>query len=1428
VDAAQSGVIGDNQQVWLETTVVGPTTVGFWWKVSSEAGCDVLSFYVDGVDQGQSISGNVDWQPNTFTLPAGTHTLNWSYSKDGSVATGSDCGWVDQVAFGVPVITREPFDAAVGNGESTVLKVTAMGDAPLAYQWYMGESGNTSAPVAAATNTTFLTPPVFSDTVYWVRIANAKGTVDSWTARVRIGFEVSTLADLQKIGTDVDGWSMDAAYRLMDDIDAAETALWNDEGTDETTLEGFRPIGMGEAWVKDPNTNEMVFQEAMPFTGTFDGKGHVIRSLTVNRPGQPYVGLFGYAEETAMIQSVGLVGNLMIGGRNSGGLVGQSRGTVARCYVTGQVSGGWAAGGLIGENDGMVAHCYATGSVKGGGCVGGFVGQNEGQILFCYASAAVDDGSGLVAEQEGSVVSSYWNTEVSGQDESAGGMGRTSVQMRQQVTYVGWENYWSNWAIQEGEGEPYLRIFAEGQTAHETPPTTLHPANLTFVWPLRPVLTAGVSLVTGDYVNARWQIATEPDFSNAFDWLGSEADDDPLRTPFSCRVPVEMALTYGKLYYWRVRLQTGYGMWSEWSSPALFLVWEPVDKLAAGKDELSVWINGVSEEAWKPDYLFGAHDAFAAAIQKSGTNYEARIYRAMTTLAKLTEDQELRSLLADFGYTFDASLFSFTGAFAEVASPLPNEAVDRIAARALPAISAATADLAAIPTNWTGSAAVSPELFPIDETVYVDCGDVLYTRAVLGATRSLLETAQAYDLTLDYGKTNFFLPDPVAPQLEVSLDGDESEWTEVPATLFGERCQLEYAKIVRSATQVYVLARLAEGVTANNFWLEVATAKASRNFWFGGLQKYEASMDESGVALLIYGENVIELLFELLPEEQGEVFHLENVGIEYLKPLPAAAPLLVVTLDGAASEWGAVPEVEMSYKSESISTIKIARSETQLYLLLTLKDGEAFDTLTGYNILFGTYSGSHFGAGLGSYGMTFAKQGSVLEVSYTFFAGFSGEAIYLRNVSVNWQNSLGVNRSVYSWFNEYDYDDGSYDRKSVPFNQLLADHPACLSAVRNPGNLPSAKAVLREALTLALAADGTLQRRTDSLMHVFEYDPEAAQEQADLRQRLQESLASLTSAQHIAAGGHEADVYLGAFFATPFVTRACLPRFTSDNELVVGTFPDPTFRGILPARTQAQWQEDLLGVVPLVRERAFTMDGQTFTTGGYAFWDTVEGTGGHTNVAQSGTLTNARPTWVETTLTGPGRLSFSWEVTSRAKVDNLCLYVDGVRQAGSISGESGWLLQQVDLPAGRHTVRWAYVKGEDGGAGADAGWLDALSWSGASGTETDTPVPVPYAWLDGFSGLVQGGDYNAAAWADQDKDGKTTWEEYVSGTSPTNAASVFLATIVPEGTRLVVGWTPDLSPARVYTVEGKSGPADSVWSPTNAASRFFRVKVQMP
>lgn len=97
-DAAASGPVSHSQDSWVQTSVTGPGTLNFWWKVSSEGNYDFLRVLVDGTDAG-AISGEVNWQARTLALGPGAHTVRWRYAKDYSVHTGQDRGWLDQVTF---------------------------------------------------------------------------------------------------------------------------------------------------------------------------------------------------------------------------------------------------------------------------------------------------------------------------------------------------------------------------------------------------------------------------------------------------------------------------------------------------------------------------------------------------------------------------------------------------------------------------------------------------------------------------------------------------------------------------------------------------------------------------------------------------------------------------------------------------------------------------------------------------------------------------------------------------------------------------------------------------------------------------------------------------------------------------------------------------------------------------------------------------------------------------------------------------------------------------------------------------------------------------------------------------------------------------------------------------------------------------------
>ncbi len=94
-----SGSIGHLNVSWVETTVTGPGTLSFQWKVSSEADADYLTFSMDGEDQPGRISGEVDWQTMTFNIPSGTHRLTWTYAKNRTNAFGLDAGWLRRVLY---------------------------------------------------------------------------------------------------------------------------------------------------------------------------------------------------------------------------------------------------------------------------------------------------------------------------------------------------------------------------------------------------------------------------------------------------------------------------------------------------------------------------------------------------------------------------------------------------------------------------------------------------------------------------------------------------------------------------------------------------------------------------------------------------------------------------------------------------------------------------------------------------------------------------------------------------------------------------------------------------------------------------------------------------------------------------------------------------------------------------------------------------------------------------------------------------------------------------------------------------------------------------------------------------------------------------------------------------------------------------------
>ncbi|MBC7377481.1 MAG: filamentous hemagglutinin N-terminal domain-containing protein [Burkholderiaceae bacterium] len=143
-----------------------------------------------------------------------------------------------------------------------------------------------------------------------------------------------------------------ASFVLANDIDARGTARWNDSGL---VAAGFKPI------VADSQT--------------LDGANHTISGLTINRPAEDNVGLYGSTGGT--IDKISLLNASVTGRDNTGALVGTASGNITNSHATGVVSGQQSVGGLVGSanlNGGTIAGSDTNVTVSGVGNVGGLIG----------------------------------------------------------------------------------------------------------------------------------------------------------------------------------------------------------------------------------------------------------------------------------------------------------------------------------------------------------------------------------------------------------------------------------------------------------------------------------------------------------------------------------------------------------------------------------------------------------------------------------------------------------------------------------------------------------------------------------------------------------------------------------------------------------------------------------------------------------------------------------------------------------------------------------------------------------------------------------------------------------------------------------------------------------------------------------------------
>ncbi|MEA2571455.1 MAG: hypothetical protein QOI24_3456 [Acidobacteriota bacterium] len=130
-------------------------------------------------------SGNTSSPLNGATSDAVSVTATGSSTYWVRVSSGCGAAAVDSVAVPVTVVTcvaptalTISGPANIPPGSTATLTATVTGSPTLVYQWFQGSNGDTTKPVGTD-NLTFITPPLTTDTLYWVRVQNTCGGADA-------------------------------------------------------------------------------------------------------------------------------------------------------------------------------------------------------------------------------------------------------------------------------------------------------------------------------------------------------------------------------------------------------------------------------------------------------------------------------------------------------------------------------------------------------------------------------------------------------------------------------------------------------------------------------------------------------------------------------------------------------------------------------------------------------------------------------------------------------------------------------------------------------------------------------------------------------------------------------------------------------------------------------------------------------------------------------------------------------------------------------------------------------------------------------------------------------------------------------------------------------------------------------------------------
>ena len=175
-------------------------------------------------------------------------------------------------------------------------------------------------------------------------------------------FQIATKDDLFTLAALVNDADTTSKYGLAYYVQTADIDLEN---------ELFEPIGTRMKDGKDLSKPL--------FGGNYNGQGHEIKNLYVNKTDGNYAGLFGSLKGNLAIENLIVYGEVICSTNSVGGIAGEvvnGGGTIRNCAFIGNVKGNNMVGGITGViwQNGTVENCYHIGNITGNQSSGGILG----------------------------------------------------------------------------------------------------------------------------------------------------------------------------------------------------------------------------------------------------------------------------------------------------------------------------------------------------------------------------------------------------------------------------------------------------------------------------------------------------------------------------------------------------------------------------------------------------------------------------------------------------------------------------------------------------------------------------------------------------------------------------------------------------------------------------------------------------------------------------------------------------------------------------------------------------------------------------------------------------------------------------------------------------------------------------------------------